>query len=143
MHLLSDLMKGKYVALKITAEDRKEWQKWAASHTPASQQKKPGIERVQALADISHSALYCHSNEITNPPNSAQLEGTPTIPPTYIRVCAVVWECGEGQTDRHTDGHDNIHFALAMPQAKCNKQVLWLTDNQVLTVKIQTLQGHL
>jgi len=25
MHLLSDLMKGKYVALKRTAEDRKEW----------------------------------------------------------------------------------------------------------------------
>ena len=46
-----------------------------------------GIERVQALADISRSALCCHSNEtrapIANPPNSAQLEGTPTIPPTY------------------------------------------------------------
>ena len=27
MHLLSDLMKGKYVALKRTAEDRKEGQK--------------------------------------------------------------------------------------------------------------------
>jgi len=27
MHLLSDLMKGKYVALKRIAEDRKEWQK--------------------------------------------------------------------------------------------------------------------
>jgi len=39
-HLLSDLMKGKYVALKRTAEDRKEWQKLlrAGSHTPASQQ---------------------------------------------------------------------------------------------------------
>jgi len=40
MHLLSDLMKGKYVALKRTAEDRKEWQKLlrAGSHTRASQQ---------------------------------------------------------------------------------------------------------
>jgi len=40
MHLLSDLMNGKYVALKRTAEDRREWQKWlrAGSHTPASQQ---------------------------------------------------------------------------------------------------------
>ena len=40
MHLLSDLMKGEYVALKRTAEDRKEWQKLlrAGSHTPASQQ---------------------------------------------------------------------------------------------------------
>jgi len=40
MHLLSDLMKGKYVALKRTAEVRKGWQKLlrAGSHTPASQQ---------------------------------------------------------------------------------------------------------
>ena len=40
MHLLIDLMKEKYVALKITAEDRKEWQTLlrAGSHTPASQQ---------------------------------------------------------------------------------------------------------
>jgi len=40
MHPLSDLMKGKYVALKKTVEDRKEWQKLlrAGSHTPASQQ---------------------------------------------------------------------------------------------------------
>jgi len=39
----------------------------------------PGIERVQALADISRSALCCHSNEtrapIANPPNTAELEG--------------------------------------------------------------------
>ena len=51
---------------------------------------KPGIERVQALADISRSTLCCHSNEthalIVNLPNSAQLEGTPIIPPRYIRV---------------------------------------------------------
>ena len=40
MHLLSDLMKGKYVALKRTAEDRNHWQKLlrAGSHTPTSQQ---------------------------------------------------------------------------------------------------------
>ena len=67
---------------------------------------KPGIERVQPLADISRSALCWHSNEtrapIANPPNSAQLEGTPTIPPSYIRVRAVVWECGEGQLRRQT-----------------------------------------
>ena len=43
--------------------------------------KWPGIQRVQALADISRSALCCHSNEtsapIANLPNHAQLEGTP------------------------------------------------------------------
>jgi len=67
---------------------------------------KPGIERIQALADISRSALCCHSNETraptANSPNNAQAEGTPTIPPSYIRVRAVVWECCEGQTDRQT-----------------------------------------
>ena len=40
MHLLSDLILVKYVALKRTAEDRKEWQRLlgAGSHTPAFQQ---------------------------------------------------------------------------------------------------------
>jgi len=40
VHLLSDLMKGKYVALKRAAEDRKEWQKLlrAGNRTPGSQQ---------------------------------------------------------------------------------------------------------
>jgi len=44
-------------------------------------QIKPGIERVQALTDILHLVLCCHSNEthapIANLPNSAQLQGTP------------------------------------------------------------------
>jgi len=43
----------------------------------------------------------------------------PTIPPNYIRVRAVVWECGEGQTDTRT-AVTNIHFALAVPHAKYN-----------------------
>jgi len=38
MHLMSDLMKGKCLALKRTAEDRKDWQKLliAGSDIPAS-----------------------------------------------------------------------------------------------------------
>jgi len=40
--------------------------------------------KVKALADISRSVLCCHSNQtrarIANPPYSAQLEGTHTIP---------------------------------------------------------------
>jgi len=67
-----------------------------------------------------------YSNEtrapIANPPNSAQIEGTIyTIPLSYIRVHALVWECGK---DRHTDTQTavaNIHFASAMPHAKCKK----------------------
>jgi len=43
---------------------------------------------------------------IANPPNSAQLGGSLyTTPPSYIRVRAVVWAYGRGQTDRHTCGH--------------------------------------
>jgi len=40
MHLLNQLMNEKYVALKRTAKDRKEWQKLlrAESNSPASQQ---------------------------------------------------------------------------------------------------------
>ena len=38
---------------------------------------------------------------IANPPNSAQLEGHPIR--SYIRVHAVVWECGEAQTGTQTD----------------------------------------
>jgi len=41
---------------------------------------EPGIERVQALADTSRSALLSYSNEtrapIANPPIFAQLDGT-------------------------------------------------------------------
>jgi len=85
----------------------------------------PGIERVQALADVSRSALCCHSNEtrapIANPPNSARLEGTPTIPQVTFRVHAVVWECGDRQTDTQT-AETTIHFASATPHSKCIEQ---------------------
>ena len=75
-----------------------------------------GIQRLRALADISRSALCRHSNEtrapIANQPNSAQLEGIPNIPQTYIWVRAVVWECGEGQTDTQTHSRDQYTFRL-------------------------------
>jgi len=49
----------------------------AGSATARHRQQQPGIEQVQALANISRSVLCCHSNEtrapIANPPNSAQL----------------------------------------------------------------------
>jgi len=98
------------------------------------------MDRVQAFADISLSALYAfalytaislhtcvcvviatksvHSAPIANPPNSTQLE-TPTIPRSYIRVRAVVWECDEGQTYTQTAVANCIHFSSAMPHAKC------------------------
>ena len=87
---------------------------------------EPDRERVQALADISRSALRCHSNEtrspIANLPNSAQLDDTPYRPPTYIRVRAGVSECGEGQEQRDTQtAVTTIHFALATPHVICNE----------------------
>jgi len=78
---------------------------------------------VQALADISRSALCCHSNEtrapIANPPNSAQLEGTTiSFPKLHPGSCSNV-VCDEGQTDTQT-AVTNIHFASGTPNAKCN-----------------------
>jgi len=113
---------------------------------------KPGIEQVQALTEISRSALCCHSNEthapIAKPPNSAQLEGTPTIPPTYIGVRAVVWECGEVQADRHTDRDRHkhtqtavttIHFASSTTHARCN-HVACSCNSLSLSASIYTSQ---
>jgi len=88
----------------------------------------PGMQRVQSLAGISRSVLCCHSNEtrapIANPPNSAQLQGTfyhsPKLHPgPWLRV--VVWECGEGQTDRHTDGRDQYTFCLGFASREMYK----------------------
>lgn len=45
---------------------------------------------------------------------------------TNIRVHAIVRECGDGQTERHTDTQmfmANIYFASAIPHAKCNNKV--------------------
>jgi len=102
---------------------------------------------VQALADISRSALYCHSNEIlaptANSSNSAQQEGRPNICPSYIRVRAVMWERGEGQTDTQTHRQTrvtNIHFASATPHAKCNKgNVRGMTKQQKLHLQMPQL----
>jgi len=45
----------------------------------------------------------------------------PTIPPSYIRIRAVVWTSGWGQTDRQTQTRvTNIHFASSTTHAKFN-----------------------
>jgi len=94
--------------------------------TEQSSLKEPDMERVEALADISRSALCCHSNEtlapIANLPDSTQLVGTAC----HIRVRAVVWECDKGQADTQTDRQTrvtNIRFASVMPHAKRNEYV--------------------
>ena len=81
---------------------------------------KPGIQRVQALADISRSALCCHSNETHALQIRTMVHQTapPTIPQVTSGSVQVVWECGNEQTDRQT-AVTNIHFASATPHAKC------------------------
>jgi len=85
---------------------------------------KPGTERVQALADISCSALFCHSNEtrapIANPSNTTQLESIPYHSPNfpYHSLNLHRGPCSSvgmrRGTDRHTDTQTavtNIHCA--------------------------------
>jgi len=89
-------------------------------------ERQPDIERVQALADISRSALCCHSDEtrapVANPPNCAQLDGNPYHSPNLHPVpCSSVgmWQ-GTDKRDTQT-AVTNIHFASATPDAKCKK----------------------
>jgi len=72
-------------------------------------------------------ALCCHSNAtrapIANPPNSAQLGDSLCHAPSYIRVRAVVWAYGRGQTDTQTQTDTRvttIHFASSTTRVKCN-----------------------
>jgi len=88
---------------------------------------KPGTEWVQALADISRSALCCYSKEtrapIANPPNSAQLQGT-SYYSTNLHLGPRSSVGMRRGTDRHTDTQTavtNIHFASATAHGKCNK----------------------
>ena len=43
------------------------------------------------------------------------------MPPSYIRVRAVVWAYGRGQTDTQTP-LTTIHFASSVTHAKCNNR---------------------
>ena len=52
-------------------------------------------------------------------PNSAQLGAPPTTPPSNIRVRAILWAYGRGQTNRQTR-ETTIHFASSTTHAKCN-----------------------
>jgi len=66
---------------------------------------------------------------IANPPNSAQLEGTPYHSPKLHPTRA------DRQTDTHTDTQTrvtNIHFASATSRAECNK----LHENNGSTVVV-------
>ena len=75
------------------------------------------------------SATHLHSVAIaTQPvhrlqiPPILQTRGIPTTPPNYIRVRAIVYACGRGQTDRQTQTRvTTMHFSWSTTHAKCNK----------------------
>jgi len=57
--------------------------------------------------------------------------------PSYIRVRAVVWAYGRGQSDRQTDTQTDtqtrvttIHFASSTTHAKCNNMSLSFILNE-------------
>jgi len=107
---------------------------------------KPGIEQVQAVANILRLAICCHGNEthalLWICPIVHTWRALPTISPSYIWVRAVVWECSEGQTDTQTVV-TSIHFALAMPHTKCNNEVLcYVKTCCVFCIAAGTLQVH-
>jgi len=89
----------------------------------------PTSTRIRCIvADISRSALCCHSNEnrapISNPPNSPQLEGTLYhYPKLHPGPCSSVRMRRE--TDRKTHAQTavaTIHFAFSTAHGKCNQR---------------------
>jgi len=65
------------------------------------------------------------------------------MPPSYIRVRAVMWAFGRGQTDRQTRTDTQtrvttIHFASSTTHAKCNK--VYSSSADISRVPIKTLK---
>jgi len=65
------------------------------------------------------NTAYCvrlSGEDLSHYSNKIESVGLRKCPPTYIRVRAVVWKCGEGQThkqtDRHTDARDQYTFRV-------------------------------
>jgi len=82
---------------------------------------------VQCIRLQAYVLVCCHSNKtcapVANPPNTVQLEGTPYhSPKLHPGPCSSVGM--RPGTDRQIDTQmamANIHFASAMPHAKCNQ----------------------
>ena len=98
-------------------------QRLAARVDPA----QPAVHTMSSYCGMDASlqlgfTLCCHSNAtrapIANPSNSAQLGGSLYHSPSYIRVRAVVWAYGRGQTDRHTDVRDHNTFCVVYDSRK-------------------------
>ena len=110
---------------------KKQWQRQVKTSHRAS----------TAIADISSSAICCHSNETrsltANPHNTAQLEGNPYhSPKLHQSACSSVGM--RRGTDRHTDGRGQYKFPSAMPHVKCKQWVKCdLGDGRPLAATLQ------
>jgi len=87
----------------------------------------PGIGRVRALADIARSVLCCHSNKtrapISNPSNSAQLEGTPYhSPKLHPGPCSNVGM--RRGTDTHRDTQTQTAVATISRRLRLARNVI-------------------
>jgi len=62
------------------------------------------IERVQANITCSHYVAIAmqHVHRFQIHPIMHNKGTSPTTPPSYIRIRAIWWACGPGQTDAHT-----------------------------------------
>ena len=110
-----------------------------------SRKQNLATERVQTLADISGAALYAfavykaislHTFVViaTKPVHRLQIRpkvhnwASPTLPQVISGSVqyAVVWECGDGQTDTQM-AVANVHFASAMPHANVSNELKFIT----------------
>ena len=71
---------------------------------------------MHALANISRSRYVAIATQavyrLQIRPIVHNYGASRTIPPSYIRVCAIEWACGHGQTHRHTDARDHNTFRV-------------------------------
>jgi len=65
----------------------------------------------QSLADAHY---WCHAVMLPRCETRWNLYGTPTMPPSYIWVSAVVWECGEGHADTQIKGRQTCRWPWAL-----------------------------
>jgi len=61
---------------------------------------------------VARATQPVHRLQIRQTVNSAQLGASPTTPPSYIRIRAVVWAYGRGQTYIQTDTSDHYTFRV-------------------------------
>ena len=79
----------------------------------------PGGLPLGSATHFHSVAIATHVAIATQPMHRLQIRpilynygASPTTPASYIRVRTIVWACGRGQTDRHTDARDHNTFLV-------------------------------